>query len=159
MRYIHTTYPEYINEVSKVIGSLRCKSNEVITQQVKYFQRGGKEEELDVMGVKGELIFSHYLHSIRVEHKVNTLLDHKPVSAPDIIIGDKTIDVKCIRSTSPHFLVNERAHLKDKNIGFYAFVMPFKNNTADIYICSYDSVNKWGVKNFKYTKAYYKLIS
>jgi hypothetical protein len=159
MRHIHTKYPDYINEVSKVIGSLRSKSNKEIKKKVKYFQRDGKEEELDVMGVKGELIFSHYLHSIGVEHKLNTLLNDKPVSEPDIIIGDKTIDVKCTRSTSPYFLVNERAHLKDKNIGFYAFVMPFKNNTADIYICSYDSVNKWGVKNFKYTSAYYKLIS
>ena len=159
MKYIKTTYPDYINEVSKIVGLLKNRTVKEITHKVEYFQRGGMEDELDIMGVMGELIFSNYLHSKGVDHKTNTLLDDKPVSGPDIIIGDKTVDVKCIKRRSPHFLVNERAHKKDKNIDFYAFVIPMENNTADIYVCSYDSVSSWPVKNFKYTNAYYKLIN
>jgi hypothetical protein len=158
MKHITTKYPAYIDEVSEIIGLLRNKSNEQIMNNNSYYQRGGLEDKMDIMGVKGELIVSNYLHSQGIEHKLSKLLDDRPVSSEDINIDGKAVDVKCVNDNAPHLLVNEKAHLKDKGIGYYAFVMPKPDHTAHIWLCSYEDVSKWNVRNFKYTNAYYKQI-
>jgi hypothetical protein len=151
-------YPDFINECAVYIGKLRNLYNYELNEEQERFKRGDLTEMADIIGVKGELIFSYYLHSLKIQHTLNKLLSNKPVYSWDIKIGDTTYDVKTIKNNAPHFLVNEEAHLKNKGIDIYVFIQLLNNNKASIWKCNYDKVNEWPIANFKYTNAYYKKI-
>ena len=151
-------YPNFINECAVYIGKLRHLYNYELTQKTDKYNRFGNSDEPDILGMKGELIFSFYLAKNDIEHTNAKLLSNKPIHEPDIIINNKHIDVKTINPNAPHFLVNEEAHKKDKNVNAYAFIRLKDNNTADYWIFDYKEVNNWEVKFFKYTNAYCKLI-
>lgn len=152
-------YPEFINECAFYAGKLRNLYNYELNTKTDKYNRYGQSDDPDILGIKGELIFSYFLSKNDIEYTSTKLLSNKPLKEPDIIIGNSTIDIKTIRKESPHFLVNEEAHKKDKGINMYVFVQIQDNNTADYWIFDYEEVNSWEVKFFKYTNAYSKLIS
>jgi len=151
-------YPNFINECAAYIGKLRHLYNYELNNQTDKYNRFGQSDLPDILGLKGELIFSYYLAKNDIEHTNAALLSNKPVKEPDIIINNVNIDVKTINKNAPHFLVNEEAHKKDKKINTYVFVRLKENNLADYWIFDYKEVNDWEVKFFKYTNAYCKLI-
>lgn len=151
-------YPNFINECAVYIGKLRHLYNYDLNESTDKYNRFGKSDAPDILGLKGELIFSYYLAKNDIEHTNARLLSNKPVKEPDIIVGNKKIDVKTIHPDAPHLLVNEEAHKKDKNIDTYVFVQIINNNTANYWVYSYQEVNVWDVSFFKYTNAYCKLI-
>jgi len=155
---IKTTYPEYINEVAEHLGRLRNESNSKLKENNPRYKRGDLDLYVDVLGIKGELIVSNYLHNKNINHKLNTLLDDKPVCDWDIKIENKTYDVKSLGYKRQNLLVNEEAHRK-KKMDYYAFVMPFDKNKAYIWKYSYKQVCDWEVKFFGYTNAYCKKVS
>jgi hypothetical protein len=152
------TYPNFINECAVYIGKLRHLYNYDLNEKTDKYNRFGKSDEPDILGLKGELVFSYFLAKNDINHTNAKLLNNTPVKEPDIIVGDKKIDVKTINPDAPHLLVNEEAHKKDKNIDTYVFIRLDKINKATYWIYSYDDVDQWDIKFFKYTNAYSKLI-
>ena len=157
MKPILVTYPKYIDEVSTFIGKKRNDNNIENMNRKPEYKRGGMEEKIDILGVKGELIFANYLFQKGIEHDVNTLIGDKPVCDYDVKVNGRKIDVKSINENAPNFLVNEKAHNK-KKMDYYVFVMPLDNCKAYIWKHKYLDVSNWSVKFFKYTNAYYKEV-
>ena len=151
-------YPNFINECAVYIGKLRHLYNYELNESTDKYNRFGKSDEPDILGLKGEMIFSYYLGKNDIKHINASLLSNKPIKEPDIIINNKNIDVKTINPKAPHFLVNEEAHKKDKNINTYVFIRLIDNESANYWIFDYEEVDKWDIKFFKYTNAYCKLI-
>lgn len=148
-------FPNYINFCATCIGKLRDLCNYDLKESNNKFKRGGKDESVDILGVKGELIFSHYLHLKGIKHEVNKLLDSKPVISWDIKIGNYFIDVKAIRPYAYDLLVNEDAHKKSKGVTHYAFVQVLDNSIAKYWVFPKKEVDKWKVKKAKYSNAYF----
>lgn len=152
------TYPPFINEVAVYIGKLRDLYNYNLNEQHERFKRGERSEQVNILGVKGELIFSYYLQANNISHEIGRLLNDKPVSAYDILVENKKIDVKTVRTDAPDLLVNKEAHEKLKGINSYVFVQPLTNNSARYWIFKHDEVSAWKIKNVKYTDAYFLTI-
>lgn len=158
MKEFETTYPEYINEVSEVLGKKRYEdSTDIRNSNVKY-QRGDKELDIDILGIKGELIASHYLFSKNVNHKLSTLCGGVPVVGCDIMVNDKKIDVKSVPHYGKLLLVDITAHHK-KPMDYYMFVKPSKNNRAKIWVIDYKEIGSWEKRYLGYGNAYCKEIN
>lgn len=158
MKYTTTAYPDYINEVSEVIGTKRYDDCTAIRKANKDYQRGDQELEIDILGVKGELIASHYLFSKNTEHHLNKLAGGKPISDYDILVNGKKVDVKAIPHYGRFLIVTVMAHHK-KPMDYYMFVKPSQNNTADIWLIDYEEVGKWNKKFLGYGDVYCKTIN
>lgn len=152
-------YPGYINTVSIYIGRLRDMMNAEMNEDNPGYQRGNRSQDVNVWGVKGELIVQHFLHLKGVKHTSAPLIHQKPVQEADIMLDNNyvCVDVKTLRPDGKHLLVNEKAHLKTKGVNYYWFIQPFEKE-ARYWIYSFSEVDKWPVENFKYTDAYCKLI-
>jgi len=155
-------YPKFINIVSIYIGKLRDLYNVELNERNSKYKRGELSEFVNILGVKGELIIQHFLHSKDVVFRFSDILAQTPQGSADIYIGDThRIDVKTINDGAPDLLVNEEAHNKGKNITHYWFVRPHTDasgkplTSADYWIFTYDEVSEWKVKNVKYSNAYY----
>ena len=111
-------YPPFIHECAVYIGKLRDLYNYDMNEEAERFKRGDRSEYVNILGVKGELIYSYYLQSKGIKHNTAKLLSNRPVSSWDIKIKgiNKKIDVKTIRTDAPDLLVNKEAHLKTKDI-------------------------------------------
>lgn len=149
MKHYTTTFPEYINEVSKIIGRARWDSCSYIREAKPNARIGSDEMEIEsgVIGAKGELIASHFLFTKGIDHELNTLLDDKPVCDYDIMINGKKVDVKTVPHYGKFLLVDVDAHFK-KVMDYYLFVKAMENNTAEIWLISYSTVNSWKRKQF-----------
>ena len=153
-------FPNYINTCAAYIGKLRDLVNYEMNEKAERFKRGGRSEYVNILGVKGELIFSHHLHAQNVEHVVNSLLENSPINSWDIKIKDNFfIDVKTIRTDAPDLLVNESAHKKDKGITHYVFIQLLEQTKARYWVYSKSEVDQWEIKNCKYSNAYFKPIT
>lgn len=151
-----TTYPLYIDNVSILIGKLRDLFNSEMNEKDARFKRGERSEFVNILGVKGELIMQHHLHATGKKFTSVDLLSPRPISEPDIICGGSRIDVKTIRSDAPDLLVNKDAHEKaGKGITHYCFVRCVKPGLASYWVYTWQDVNKWEIKNVKYSDAYY----
>lgn len=144
MKYYEITYPDYINEVSEILGRKRRDASESVRMSNKKYQCDTEEEEIkiDVMGIKGEIIASHFLFSRGVEHQMNKLVDDKPISDYDIMINGKKIDVKSVPFYGKLLLVDYDSH-KKKKMDYYMFIKIHQNNTAEIWLISYKTVGSW----------------
>lgn len=158
MKYFNTTYPDYINEVSEVLGTKRYNDSTSIRESNKKYQRGDKELAIDILGIKGEIIASHYLFSRNIDHKLNKLASGSPIADYDIMIQDKRIDVKSIPHYGRLLIVDITAHHK-KPMDQYMFVKPYENNTADIWLIDYKVVGEWDKKFLGYGNVYCKTIN
>lgn len=151
-------YPKYLNSISEYIGTQRSKSNIELVNSVLEFNRGERDIELNVLGVKGELIFAHQLFTLGIDYELNVLCADKPVVGCDIIIGNYRIDVKASYPQSKSLLVNERSHHKAKDITHYAFVQLLTDTTARYWIFEKQLITNWELRKMKFTNAYYKQI-
>lgn len=150
-------YPPFIHECAVYIGKLRDLYNYDMNEEAERFKRGDRSEYVNILGVKGELIYSYFLQSKGIKHNTAKLLSNRPVSSWDIKIKgiNKKIDVKTIRTDAPDLLVNKEAHLKTKDIDTYVFVQLINDETARYWVFKYEDVSNWDIKNVKYTDAYY----
>lgn len=152
-------YPDFINDVSVYIGKLRDLFNFKLNQNSPSYKRGEHTEFVNILGVKGELIFSNYLHQNNIDHCLGTLLSHSPLVTCDMIVNGKRIDIKTIRADAQDLLVNKQAHEKLKGIDTYVFVQVQDNNKAQYWVHKYGEINDWKIKNVGYSDAYYKSIN
>lgn len=158
MKHIQTTYPPYIDQISRVLGDLRTESNRELHKAVPEYDMGDRHSDVEALGVACEMIFSSYLTMEGIDHEMSPLVDDSPVVGPDLIINGKAFDVKGIPHYGKKLLVNYKAHNKPKGIDFYAFVKPSKGYKADIWIYPKKEISFWEVKNMGYTNAYCKSI-
>ena len=89
-------YPPFIHECAVYIGKLRDLYNYDMNEEAERFKRGDRSEYVNILGVKGELIYSYFLQSKGIKHDTAKLLSNRPVSSWDIKIKgvNKKIDVK-----------------------------------------------------------------
>jgi len=148
-------YPTFIDECAVYIGKLRDLYNYDMNEQAQRFKRGGQSEYVNILGVQGELIFSYFLHSKGVQHKMNRLLSNKPVASCDIVMNGKRVDVKTIRTDSNNLLVNKEAHHKNKGVDTYVFIKILDGHRAIFWIFPHADISQWKVMNPGYSEAYY----
>ncbi|GEM_PF-7117067 len=148
-------YPKFIDIVSILVGKLRDIVDTELDEKENRFKRGDKSDSVNPLGVRGELIFQHYLWTLNVPHESAPLLSNRPISSCDIKVGEFALDVKTVRSDAPDLLVNEEAHLKAKGITHYVFIQIQRPGQARYWIYARHDVSKWQVKNVGYSNAYY----
>lgn len=153
------TYPAFIDECAVYIGKLRDLINYDMNEQNPRFKRGDQTESVNILGVRGELIFSYYLHSLNKSHTMVKLLSHKPIASCDIVIGDRKIDVKTVRPYAVDLLVNVEAHKKKRDVNAYVFVKPGGNCTAQFWMFDRKQIDSWPIKDANYSDAYYRKIT
>lgn len=150
-------FPKVFWNIAEEIGMSRNTLNKDNNEKNPRFKRGNKENQVDTIGVIGELIARHFLTNNNQEFKASRLLDLYPEKNADIIIENKRIDVKTKPITLfTDLLVNKEAHEKGHNvIDLYWFICLVDENTAEHYVVNYDDVSKWKYKKLKYTEAHY----
>jgi hypothetical protein len=150
-------FPAWFNEVAEIIGTIKGERNKKFNESNEYNSNlGEKNIKVDILGVKGEMIFSYHLHTQNVKHTLLPLLNNR--EQYDIIVGTKNIDVKASDETAKYLLVNERVYNTHKNVHGYAFVKVIDEQHADYWLHSYSEVGTWKVSKFNFTNAYYLLM-
>lgn len=158
-KYGTIKYPNWINELSEIIGFLRRRKNDELYNEVPSKKSGDRDELVHPLGVKGELIFSTFLYKNNIEHKLNTILADSPVVEYDILVGDKRIDIKTIRPDGWDLLVKVKSHnYIEKKIDSYVFLQILDDTNARYWIFKHEEVSKWNIKNTKYNDNYFKPI-
>ena len=140
------------------LGRLRDMHNVTLNSSTEKFNRGDRSGDVNILGVKGELIFAHHLWMLDVNFMQCDILSGRPVSGADFVLDYVRIDVKTIRADATDLLVNYDAHHKEKDVTHYAFIQITSPGIARYWIHSKDSVSKWKVKNVRYSNAYYRPI-
>ena len=148
-------YPPFINECAIYIGKLRSLYNYDLKENHSIYKRGEMGEFVDIIGVKGELIFSYFLQKNDIDHQTSRLLSNNPVISCDIIVGGKNIDVKTLRADATDLLVNKQAHEKNKNIDSYVFIQLIDDKVAKYWIFKHEEVDSWESKKCGYSDAYF----
>mgnify|MGYP003676048372 CR=1 FL=1 len=160
-------YPPLINEQSLYIGKMREATNVYMHQKNPKFKRGNIP--VDALGCQCELIAQYYFWNKKCSYESDQMLGGKPISNYDIkVINTKDgltykIDVKGLWSEQDELRVNYNAHIKDKNISHYMFIQPLSsdlfNEDANIWLCKKENIDKWSLKELKYSKAYIEKIN
>lgn len=149
-------YPVLFHEAAEIIGRARNETNLAMNEQAPEYKRGNLSDQVNIVGIRGELIASHHLTCIGVPHEAARLVADSPIYEPDIVTEKHRIDVKAIRPDAPDLLVNFKAHSKKAGkITHYWFIRCITRDTAQHWIFSYATVSKWAVKKVGYTDAYY----
>jgi len=153
-------FPESFWIIAKQIGNARTIVNKELLIKNPRYDRGEKNENVDTIGILGELIVLEYLTQIKQEFEMVKLLDFYPSKTADFVVKGKRIDVKTSeKSKYLTLLVNEEAHKKGfDEIDWYWFVYILNKNTAEFYFSNYNEVSKWDCKLMKYTNAFYNKI-
>ena len=90
------------------------------------------------------------------------MLGVDPIKDCDIKVNDMRIDVKGLPANLDVVRVNERAHLKDKNVSHYLFIRPDDDGLdcqmAQWWLYTHTEVFYWDLVELKYSKAYQKEI-
>lgn len=149
------TFPASLWAEAKTIGVARLAANKELMKACPRYSRGDKNEQVEILGVLGELIARHYLTRRNVDFTAAKLLDEAPVHMPDITVGDARLDVKASPGDRPYLLVNLEAHLKAKGVTHYWFLKLVSKTEALSFIFNYADVDKWPSKNFGYAEAKY----
>lgn len=158
-KYGTIKYPNWINEVSQILGVARRRANDKLYDEVPSKKCGERDELVHPLGVKGELIFAMFLYQNNIDYKLNTLLSDAPVVEYDILIGNKKVDIKTLRPDGWDLLVKVKSHhYIEKKIDSYVFLQIIDDTTARYWIFKHDEVSKWNIKNTKYNDNYYKPI-
>lgn len=159
MEPIKFQYPAYIEEAANYIAMLRSACNYNLTKANPRFDRGNNNTTVHTLGLIAEMAFQHYLTTQKIEYKSAPLLDSKPVGSYDIKIKNCCIDVKGMNASTKQFMVNKEAHEKQKKINVYIFVQLLGSNVAQFWKFKHSDIDNWEVKEFKYSKAYYKNLT
>lgn len=153
------TYPVWVNELSDIVGKQRRKNNDQLYEEIPSKKRGGLDDSVHPLGIKGELIFAMYLYQKGIEHKLNTILGETFIVDYDIMVGTKRIDVKTIRPDGWDLLVTTKSHNNpEKKIDSYVFLQIIDDTNARYWIYKHEEVSQWDVKNTKYNDNYFKAI-
>ena len=137
-------YPDWLNQVAKVMGTHRTNSCINLQKEKPEYIR---PSEYDVTGALGELIFLTYLTTIGTKYEANLLFADNPVIGYDVKVEDKyLIDVKTIGKDTRFLSVSTKSHKKDaKEITHYVFIKLHGQNVCDIYRCEKKEVESWKI--------------
>lgn len=152
------SYPKYIHNVAAIVGKLREIGNVELDRVVVRFKRGGKDSDVHILGLTGELIVQHYLHSLTIKYVAPPLMSINPISESDIRIGEVGVDVKTVRPNKKYLSVNAEAHRKKSDVTHYWFVEPLEDELAQYWIYKKSEVDGWEQRKLRYSKAFYKTI-
>ena len=155
-----TTYPPLINEQALYVGGMRDITNAYMNELHPQYKRGNLQ--VDQLGCKCEMISQFFFWSKGMQYDADQMLGGKPIASYDIMVHKMQIDVKGIWSYQTELRVNYDAHKKDKNVTHYMFIQPVSedlgNNKAIWWLCPKSDIDKWEVKQLKYSKAYIKQL-
>jgi len=153
-------YPKSLWLIAEEIANARTETNKNNRKNNPRFDRGEKNNDVDILGVVGELIVLDYLTEKNVDFKMLKILNPFPTKEADFTVRNKKIDVKATRQSKYlSVLVNEEAHKKGLGkIDLYWFVYIIDNENCNFYFSDYDDVSKWDCKLMKYTNAFYRKI-
>lgn len=147
-------YPVIFKEIAEELGIIRNRLNAERMRNNGKFARGDREEHASYVGILGEMCTRYLLSLRRINYKTTPMIDLKPLSEPDIWIEDEGFDIKTIREDGWDFLVNVDAHQKHKADN-YCFVRLEPRRLATLRTETWETVNKWPIKNCKFTDAYF----
>lgn len=152
-------YPQFINQASQIIGARRSERNGSRNQSGEY-SRGDRNVDLDVLGVKAEMIAEFLMSVNKRKYKASPLITDHPMIEADLLIeggiGGKyiSVDVKGMQPNAKRFTVNEKAHFK-KRPDYYLFIEPH-SKFAFYWWFKSEEVDEWNVEQLTYTTAYCK---
>lgn len=149
-------YPELIDECAEVIGVKRNEANKGL-HGVKKFCRGDKNDAVDILGVKGELLYRYFLFLKDRPFVAAKLYDDKPVRTWDVLLMEgrqKSVDVKVVPEGGSEFRVNCQAHEK-KVVDWYVFARLMEGRRVQFIGAPYRLVGEWEVKEGQYGAPYY----
>ena len=150
-------YPKMFHSLAEEMALLRTKLSKDVYHKDSDKFRGTDEHRISTLGILGELIARHSLEEQGLEYKAAPLVDIKPVVEPDIVMPNKTIDVKCVRYSNKIFRINADAHEnKSKRPTIYWFIQPdIKNLVAgSYYFDAVDIDDEWEKVRSTYTEVY-----
>jgi len=148
-------YPVEYNTIAFIIGFLRSESNKKLKDEHKEYDRGDINNDVDALGVLGELLAGFVCFNNRIDYQMAPLLSDSPKPEPDIIFNGKRLDAKMTRDDLTYLAVNENAHNKiEKGITHYWFFQKTAINTARHWIYTYEQVSEWDVRQLAYSPAY-----
>tara|TARA_R100000781_G_C4067768_1_gene123411 strand:- start:158 stop:649 length:492 start_codon:yes stop_codon:yes gene_type:complete len=153
-------YPASFWVIAEEIANARTRLNKSNRKNNPRFDRGNKNNYVDVLGVVGELIVLNYLTEKNIDYTMIKILNPYPSKEADFTVKNKRIDVKTNEDSKyKSVLVNEEAHKKGLGkIDLYWFVYIIDKQNCEFYFADYNDVSKWDCKLMKYTNAYYSKI-
>ena len=153
-------YPPLINEQALYVGGLREITNAYMHELHPKYRRDNLQ--VDKLGCKCEMIVQYHFWFKGVIYDSEQMLARSPIANYDIMALNQNIDVKGIWSYQTELRVNYDAHNKDKNITHYMFVQPVSddlgNDKANYWYFPKQEIDKWQIKDLKFSKAYVKQI-
>ena len=150
-------YPKSLWVIAEEIADWRTTLNKGNRSNNPRFDRGEKNNYVDVLGVVGELIVLDYLTEKNIPYKMIKILNPYPSKEADFTVKSKKIDVKATEDSKyKSVLVNEEAHKKGLGkIYLYWFVYILDKENCEFYFANYKDVNNWECKLMKYTNAFF----
>lgn len=127
------------------------------------FDRGDKNFYVDKIGILGELIAREYLIDKDIPFNATGIIQAKPAKEADVVVDGVRFDVKTSVWNEKYdtVLVNAEAHQKGRGlIDWYWFIVIDEDmgTTARSFRVSYNQIDLWPSKVFKYTEAHYSPI-
>jgi len=149
-------YPKSIDGKAEKIADQRIKinKNSMGYYYDSYYYRGMDSRRVEILGVKAELIVREYLKANDICFEATKIIDKQPIKQPDIIIDRHRFDVKGVEKNDVELRVNQKAHIKTKNIDMYWFVKLTKDCDSVHYFFKHSTVSNWVLLQKKYTSAY-----
>ena len=146
--------------IAEEIANARTTLNKSNRKNNPRFDRGEKNNYVDILGVVGELIVLDYLTAKNIDYTMIKILNPYPSKEADFTVKNKKIDVKANENSKyQSVLVNEEAHKKGLGkIDLYWFVYILDKQNCEFYFATYNDVSKWDCKLMKYTNAFYSKI-
>lgn len=136
-------YPDEINDQSIEHGKARARLNAALHSAKPEMSRGSRGQELDILGIKAELIARWLARRWGWNFVAAPLVADRPVSEPDIIVEGLRIDVKGVNGRGL-MNVNCRAHANAaKAVDVYWFIQPFDDNSCCWLMTSHSEVSHW----------------
>ncbi len=150
-------YPKSLWVIAEEIADWRTTLNKRNRNNNPRFDRGEKNNYVDILGVVGELIVLDYLTEKNINYEMIKLLNPYPSKEADFTVKNKKIDVKATENSKyQSVLVNEEAHKKGLGkIDLYWFVYILEKENCEFYFANYNDVSNWECKLMKYTKAFF----
>jgi len=153
-------YPPLINEQALYVGGMRDITNAYMNELHPQYKRGNLQ--VDQLGCKCEMIVQYHFWAKNLKYDADQMLGGRPIASYDIMVHKMQIDVKGIWSYQTELRVNYDAHKKDKDVSHYMFIQPIseslENDKASWWLYAKSDIDKWQVKELKYSKAYTKQL-
>lgn len=159
---IYYNNPDEIDRLSIEFGIKRKNSHKKLHEVAPEYSRGDSGDDVDILGVKGELIAQAFLVDKKVEHDFVEILTNEVSKTADVFIKEQKIDVKAVKKDLDEFRVNRKAHFQ-KDITHYWFIKPIgvENNmgVAEYWVIPSVYVSTWEVDYSKKTPFFFFKIN